>query len=83
MLTIFSSNTFCAVLYTYACGSGGLVVKSCQALATPWTITHQAPLCMGFPRQEYWGGWPFPSLGYLLDPESKSWSSCIAGGLSP
>ena len=27
----------------------------------PWTVTCQAPLSMGFPRQEYWGGLPFPS----------------------
>ena len=30
---------------------------------TPWTVAHQAPLSMGFPRQEYWSGWPFPSPG--------------------
>ena len=28
---------------------------------TPWTVAHQAPLSMGFPRQEYWDGLPFPS----------------------
>ena len=33
--------------------------------ATPWTIALQAPLCMGFPRQEYWSGLPFSSSGYL------------------
>ena len=31
---------------------------------TPWTIAHQAPLSLGFPRQEYWSGLPFPSPGY-------------------
>ena len=31
--------------------------------ATPWTIAHQAPLSMGFSRQEYWSGLPFPSPG--------------------
>ena len=36
--------------------------------ATPWTIAHQAPLSTGFPRQEYWSGLPFPSLGNLPDP---------------
>ena len=36
--------------------------------ATPWTIAHQAPLSMGFSRQEYWSGLPFPSPGYLPDP---------------
>ena len=34
---------------------------------TPWTVAHQAPLSMGFPRQEYWHWLPFPSLGDLLD----------------
>ena len=29
--------------------------------ATPWTVAHQAPLCMEFSRQEYWSGLPFPS----------------------
>ena len=36
--------------------------------ATPWTITHQAPLSMGFSRQEYWSGLPFLSPGDLPDP---------------
>ena len=33
------------------------------ALCNPWTVTCQAPLSMGFSRQEYWGGLPFPSPG--------------------
>ena len=40
-----------------------LVAKSCSTLATPWTVTCQAPLSMGFSRQEYWSGLPFPSPG--------------------
>ena len=32
---------------------------------TPWTVARQAPLSMGFSRQEYWSGLPFPSLGDL------------------
>ena len=36
--------------------------------ATPWTVACQAPLFMGFSRQEYWSGWPFPSSGDLPDP---------------
>ena len=42
---------------------GGLVAKSCLTLATPWTVACQAPLSMGFSRQEYWSGLPFPSPG--------------------
>ena len=34
-----------------------------NSFATPWTIAHQAPLSMGFPRQEYWRELPFPSPG--------------------
>ena len=36
--------------------------------AIPWTVAHQAPLSMGFSRQEYWNGLPFPSPGDLPDP---------------
>ena len=36
--------------------------------ATPWTVAHQAPLSMGFSRQEYWSGLPCPSLGDLPNP---------------
>ena len=38
---------------------------------TPWAVAHQAPLSMGFSRQEYWSGLPFPSLGNLPDPGIK------------
>ena len=36
--------------------------------ATSWTVACQAPLSMGFPRLEYWGGLPFPTPGDLPDP---------------
>ena len=39
-----------------------------QLFATPWTVAHQAPLCMGFSRQEYRSGLPFPPPEDLLDP---------------
>ena len=35
---------------------------------TLWTVAHQAPLSMGFSRQEYWSGLPFPLPGDLPDP---------------
>ena len=40
-------------------------------LATPWTVAHQAPPSMGFPKQEYWSGLPFLSPGDLPDPGIK------------
>ena len=49
-------------------GGGGLVAKSCLTLATPWTVACQAPLSMGFSRQEYWRGLPLPSPGDLPNP---------------
>ena len=48
-------------------GGGGLVTKSCPILVTPWTVACQAPLSMGFSRQEYWNGLPFPSPEDLPD----------------
>ena len=38
-----------------------------QLFVTPWTVAHQAPPSMGFSRQEYWSGLPFPSPGDLSD----------------
>ena len=52
----------------------GLVAKSCLAFAIPWTVACQAPLSMGFFRQEYWSGLPCPPPGNLPNPgiESRS-----------
>ena len=52
--------------------------------ATPWTVVHQAPLSMGFPRKEYWSGLPFPPPGHLPDPGIKPTSPvspAVAGGI--
>ena len=57
-----------------------LVVKSGQTLATPWTVGHQDPLSMGFPRQEYWSELPFPCTGNLPNPETEPVSPGLAGG---
>ena len=58
-------------------GGGGLVTKSCPTLVTAWTVACQAPLSMGFSRQEYWNGLPFPSPGDLLNPEIKTGSPAL------
>ena len=48
---------------------------------TTWrTIARQAPLSVGFPRQEYWSGFPFPSPRHLPDPGIKLTSPALAGG---
>jgi len=50
-----------------------------NSFATPWTIAHQAPLSMGFFRQEYWSGLPLPSPGDLPNSGIKSESPALAG----
>ena len=52
------------------CGHSKLL-QSCQTLCSPMDYNHQAPLSMGFSRQEYWSGLPFPPLGDLPDPGIK------------
>ena len=49
--------------------------------AIPWTVACQGPLSMGFPRQEYQSGLPFPSPGDLPDPGIKPTSHALAGRL--
>ena len=58
-------------------GGGGLVTKLCPTLVTPGTVVHQAPLSMGFSRQEYWSGLPFPSPGDLHNPGIKPRSPAL------
>ena len=57
-------------------------VLSCcyvRLFATTWTVTHQALLSVGFPRQEYWSGLPFPSPGDLpnlgIKPVTQHWQA--------
>ena len=61
-----------------------LLLFSCLVVsgifATPWCIARQAPLSLGFPKQEYWSGLPFPSPGDLPDPGIELASPALAGG---
>ena len=50
-----------------------------QLFVTPWTVANQAPLSMGFPRQEYWSGSPFPTSRDLPDPEMEPTSLSTPG----
>ena len=54
-----------------------------QLFATPWTVANQAPLSMGFYRQEYWNGLPFPSSGYLPNPGIKPGSPALQAEALP
>ena len=51
-----------------------------DSFVIPWTVAHQTPLSMGFPRQYYWSGLPFPSPGDLLNPRTEPGSPTLAGG---
>ena len=68
----------CVCVHTLAC------VLSCSVLSdscvTPWTVPRQAPLSMGFPREEYWSGLPFPPPGDLPNPGIQLTSPVLAGG---
>ena len=54
-----------------------------NSFATPWAIACQASLSMGFPRQEYWTGMPFPSPGDLPDPGIEAGSPVLQGDSLP
>ena len=58
-----------------ATSPGPSIVSSIMSdSAIPWTVVHNAPLSMGFPRQEYWSGLPFPPPWDLPDPGIKPMS---------
>ena len=54
-------------------------LQLCHLFATPWTVAHQAPLSMGFSRQEYWSGLPFLSPGDLPNTGMEPTSPALAG----
>ena len=58
------------IIWMYVCVSYSVVSDS----VTPQTVARQAPLSMGFPRQEHWSGLPFPSPEDLPDPGIEPWS---------
>ena len=72
----FTFFFFFNALYSCCC----LVAKSCLTLFWPHGLAHQAPLPIGFPRQVYWNGLPFHSLGDLPDPGINLASPALLGG---
>ena len=67
-ITVFLGLKLCELSKTTPFCPQSLCVCVCELLsharlsATPWTVARQAPLSMGFSRQEHWGGWPFADL---------------------
>ena len=59
-------------------------LHSCvPVFVTPWIVTHQAPLSLGFPKQEHWGGLPFPSPRGLPDPGIEPGSPALQADSLP
>jgi len=55
-----------------------LSLSCIDSLQTPWTVAHQAPQSVGFPRREKWSGLPFPSPGDLPDSGIETASCALA-----
>ena len=64
--------------------TSGVCILSCfscvQLSVTPSTVAHQAPLSMGFSRQKYWSGLPFPTPEDLPDPGIEPMSPVFPAG---
>ena len=83
MLHVPAVQPFCllSIFYgVYTCVHVQLL-SHIQLFLTSWIITLQAPLSMGFPRQEYWSGYPLTSPGNLSNPRIKPSSPALAGRL--
>ena len=63
----------CSIYGMHVCS----VTSHAWLFATPWTLAHQASLSMGFPRQEYWNGLPFPPPGDLPNPEIEIYVTIV------
>ena len=63
--------------------SSSTTLSRVQLFVTPWTVACQAPLSMGFSRQEYWSGLPFPPPGDLPDPGTEPRSPVVQADSLP
>ena len=63
--------------HTYVCTVSVCALSQVPLFATPWTVARQAPLSMGFSRQEYWSGLPFPTPRDLPDPGTEPMSPAL------
>ena len=67
-------SVFVELIFLLSCVSRSVMSNS---FASSWTIANQAPLSMGFSRQEYWSGLPFPTPGDLPNPGIKPRSPAL------
>ena len=69
-----ASKVMLKILHRVLCAQS---LSCVQLFVTPWTVAHQAPLSMDFPRQEYWSGLPLPFPVDLPDPGIKPGSPAL------
>ena len=69
------------VLSCSSCAVCAQSLQSCPTLCDLWTVAHQAPLSMGFSRQEYWNGSLFPTPGESSQPRNRTHILLQAGSL--
>ena len=67
----------------YAAAAAAKSLQSCPTLVTPWTAASQAPLSVGFSRQEYYSGLPWPPPGDLPKPGIEPRSSALQADSLP
>ena len=80
-LLLFSKYLYILTFYTI-CFESVLVLSHVRLFVISWNVAHQAPRSIGFPRQEYWSGLPFPAPEDLSHPEIEPTSPALAGGFS-
>ena len=76
----WSVNVCCFFWPLYLENKLHYMLSHVQLTATSWTMARQAPLSMGFSRQKYWSGLPFPPPGDLPNPKIKLVSLALVGG---
>ena len=73
----------CIHIYIYIVKVKLKLLSHVRLFATPWTVAYQAPPSVGFSRQEYWSGLPFPSPGDLPNPGIEPGSPALQADALP
>ena len=76
-MNVASTQNYLHCSFLLLCSLKEKSLSCVQLFATLWTVAHQVPPSMGFSRQEYWSGLPFPSPGDLSDPGIKPRSPAL------
>ena len=82
-LLLFLISPFFLLCFSLLSESAVKSLSRVRVFATPWTVAYKAPLSMGFSRQEYWSGLPFPSPGDLPNPGIEPGSPSLQADALP